>query len=73
MPGVHDFTYRYDQTTRGFFLRGVHGTADKPIVIRGMPGAQVRSKASDGSELAPIDILQSSYITISRLDVSANG
>jgi len=73
MPGVHDFTYRYDQTTRGFFLRGVHGTADKPIVIRGMPGAQVRSKASDGSELAPIDILQSSYITISGLDVSANG
>ncbi len=73
MPGVHDFTYQYDQTTRGFFLRNVHGAEDNPIVIRGMPGAMVRSKSTDGSELAPIDILQSSFITIQGLDVSAKG
>lgn len=74
MPGEHHLAYRYGEGQwQGLFLRGVHGTADQPITIRGMEGAHVDNRAPDGTEMSSIYVLQSSHIVIENLDVSSYG
>ena len=74
LAGVHNFAYRYGEGEwQGLFFRNVHGTADQPITIRGMPGAQIRNTAPDGSEMPAIYILQSSHFVVEDLDVSSHG
>lgn len=74
MPGEHHFAYRYGEGQwQGLFWRNVHGTADKPITVRGMEGAKIDNRAPDGSEMSSINILQSSHIVIENLDVTSYG
>lgn len=74
MPGDHQFAYRYGEGQwQGLFLRGVHGSADQPITIRGLPGARVDNRTPDGSEMSSIYVLQSSHIIVEGLDVTSYG
>ncbi|MDZ4851931.1 MAG: right-handed parallel beta-helix repeat-containing protein [Pirellulaceae bacterium] len=74
MPGEHHFAYRYGEGQwQGLFLRNVHGTADKPITIRGMDGTRIDNRAPDGTEMSTISIIQSSHIVIENLDVTSYG
>lgn len=74
MPGVHNYSYLYGEGQwQGLFFRDIHGTADNPITVRGMPGAEVRNTAPDGTEMSAIYVLQSSFVNIENLDVSGYG
>jgi len=74
MPGEHQFAYRFGEGQwQGLFLWNVHGTADKPITIRGMEGARVNNRAPDGTEMSSINILQSSHIIIQNVAVTSYG
>lgn len=74
MPGEHNFAYSYGEGQwQGLFFRNIHGTADNPITIRGLPGATVRNQAPADQEMSAIYVLQSSYITLEGLDVSSRG
>lgn len=74
MPGDHHFAYRYGEGEwRGMFLRGVNGTADEPIILRGLPGARIDNRSPTGMEMSSISILQSSHIVLEGLDVTSFG
>lgn len=74
MPGAHQFAYRYGEGQwQGLFLRDVHGTAEKPITIRGMDGATINNRTPDGTEMSSISILQSSHIVIENVAVTSFG
>lgn len=74
MPGDHHFAYRYGEGEwRGVFLRGVNGTADEPIILRGLPGARIDNRSPAGLEMSSISILQSSHIVLEGLDVTSFG
>ncbi len=73
LPGEVDFAYLYDEKFESLFLRNVHGTADAPITIEGMPGAKLRSFAPDGSEMNAVHLLGSSFINLVGFDVTSHG
>lgn len=76
-PGTHDFSYRDGDPPSDFcegsFFRGVHGTAEQPITIRGESEVRLRAFADDPVETAAVTILQSSHIIVEGFDISRFG
>lgn len=70
LSGLYSETYTYDTTTRGLFLRNIHGTPEAPILIKAYPGARVLLKNSAKS--TPIVIWSGSNIIFEGIEIAGN-
>ena len=73
--GEYDDTFRLPGSSvdHGFRLRGINGTSDAPIVLRGEPGAVFAGTAPDGGEFTKINLFDTSHVVIEGFEVTGFG
>ncbi|MCA9127078.1 MAG: DUF4114 domain-containing protein [Planctomycetales bacterium] len=73
-PGLYSDSFRIPNTDgQGFYLRGVSGTEEAPIVIRGNPGTVIDARPADGKEFSSIFLFQSEHIVLEGLEFTGLG
>ena len=75
LPGTYSATYKNPSETpyRGFDLRGVHGTEEHPIIIKGRPGVVFDAVPPDGSESITSSIHDVSHLRIEDIEFTGLG
>jgi hypothetical protein len=67
LNGLYTDSYRYDQVTRGFFLRNVRGTSAAPVIVKAYRSEKPKFRATAAA--ATIEIHQTDHIILDGLEV----
>ncbi len=73
MPGIYKKTYEYKyQGTKALFFRGLHGTKDKPIILKAYPGVHpvIAPFISNNKPVTGLEIIQSNNIVIEGFEIT---